>query len=230
MITTELMNYVDFSIKDSTNRYYNKEGQSVPRVTEILSSMMHSDALMYWANSLGFRGLKYKTELDRAALIGTQAHSAIEIYLKDKLKNENNIPFLGFLLWEQILVDKGLSIIPVFIEEKLSCEWFGGTLDAVFNINGRNFLTDFKTSNHVTFKYFLQLSAYRYMLRLRGIEVDGVIVLQLDKKSPGFNEYLLDFSHPDHLQFMNNCEQAFFSLVFAYYNIKRIESDYKKIF
>lgn len=230
MVTTELMSYIDFDINDDTNRYYNREGKSVPRVTEILSKTIHSDALMQWANALGFRGKRYRQELERAALIGTQAHYAIECYLKKKEKNENNIPFLGFLLWEKVLNEKGLYLNPLFIEEHLVCDWFGGTTDAVFDINGKVFLTDFKTSNHVTFKYFLQLAAYWYMLSLKGIHIDGVIVLQLDKKLPGFNEYLLDFTIPEHLAFMNNCQQAFFSLVYAYYNIARIESGYKTIF
>lgn len=230
MITTELMSYIDFDINDKTNRYYNSEGKSVPRVTEILSEMIHSDALMIWSNVLGLRGKRYKEELERAATLGTQSHFAIECYLRDKIKSENNIPFLGFLLWEKVLNEKGIYLRPLFIEEKLICDWFGGTADTVFDINGRIFLVDYKTSNHVTYKYFLQLAAYKYMLALRNIKIDGVIVLQLDKRAPGFNEYLLDFSIPDHFNFMSQCEQAFFSLVFAYYNIKRVETGFKKIF
>ena len=109
MYTTELMDKIDFSINDKSNRYYNSEGISVPRVTEILSSMIHNDSLMYWANSLGFRGLKYKDELNKAADIGTNAHFAIEMYLREKFKSDN-IPFLGYLLWEQVLNKKGLFI------------------------------------------------------------------------------------------------------------------------
>ena len=229
MYTTELMEKIDFSINDKSNRYYNSEGRSVPRVTEILSSMIHSDSLMYWANSLGFRGLKYKDELNRAADIGTNAHFAIEMYLREKLKTDN-IPFLGYILWEKVLNEKGLYINPILIEERLVCDWFGGTADAVLDINGRLFLVDFKTSNHVTFKYFLQLAAYLYMLNKRNIYIDGVIVLQLDKYEPGFNEYLLNFSIENHKEFMDQCMQAFFSLVFAYYNIKRVENNYGQIF
>lgn len=230
MITTELLEKIDFEIYDKSDKYYNLEGKSVPRVTEILSSMIHSDRLMIWANNLGLRGLRYMQELNRAANFGTMAHFCIEKYLREKIKSENNIPFLGYLLWESVLNEKGLFINPVLIEEKLSCHWFGGTTDAVLDINGRLFLVDFKTSNHVTFKYFLQLAAYIYMLRLRRYNIEGVIVLQLDKKNPGFNEYLLDFKIPEHYQFMEYCSQAFFSLVFAYYNIKRVENEYNKIF
>lgn len=230
MYTTELLKHIDFDINEDTNRYYNREGKSVPRVTEILSTMIHSDRLMIWANNLGFRGLKYLKELERAASFGTQAHTCIEIYLKDKIRSESNIPFLGYLLWESVLNDKGLVVTPRLIEEKLSCDWFGGTLDALLEINGKLYLTDFKTSNHVTFKYFLQLSAYLYMLHLRGINPDGLIVLQLDKKVPGFNEYLLDFSIPDHKVFIDQCMDTFFALVYGYYHIKRVENHYNQIF
>lgn len=230
MYTTELMDNLDFDINDNTNRYYNQEGISVPRVTEILSTMIHNDKLMIWANNLGFRHLKYLQVLNEASDIGTEAHARIEMYLKEKIKTETNIPFLGFLRWEKIINDKGIFINPIFVEKPLTCQWFGGTADAVFELNGRVFLVDFKTSNHVTFKYFLQLAAYKYMLELIGVNIDGVIVLQLDKKSPGFNEYLLDFSIFDHLNFMNYCTQTFFSLVWGYYNIKNVENLYNKIF
>jgi len=230
LITSELMSYIDFDINEDTNRYYNKEGKAVPRVTEILSSMLHSDRLMIWSNRLGMRGLKYEKELERAANFGTQAHLCIQNYLETKIKSENNIPFLGYLLWESVLADKGITVTPKMIEERLSCDWFGGTLDALLEVNGNLYLTDFKTSNHVTFKYFLQLAAYLYLLSLKGIYPNGAIVLQLDKKAPGFNEYLLNFSVPEHKMFMDSCMQAFFSILFAYYNVKKVEQDFTHIF
>lgn len=227
------LNKVELSyINTKSSTYHNSEGQKVPRVTEILSTMIHSDALMYWANSLGFKGMKYKTALNNAANIGTAAHNAIENFLVDKLKTTNNIPFLGFMMWYDIVTqEKGIPIQVIYIEHSLSCQWFGGTLDGLLRIGNKIYLIDFKTSNHVTYKYFLQLAAYRYMLRvLEGINVDGVIVLQLDKDEPGFNEYLLDFAHIDHLEFINHCETTFLSLVYAFYNINKAEMMYKTIF
>lgn len=227
------LNKVELScINTKSSTYHNNEGQKVPRVTEILSTMIHSDALMYWANSLGFKGMKYKTALNNAANIGTAAHNAIESFLIDKLKTPNNIPFLGFMMWYNIVTqEKGIPIQVIYIEHPLSCQWFGGTLDGLLRIGNKIYLIDFKTSNHVTYKYFLQLAAYRYMLRvLEGINVDGVIVLQLDKDEPGFNEYLLDFSCIDHVEFINHCEVSFLSLVCAFYNINKAEMMYKTIF
>lgn len=223
---------VEINTSDKDSIYYNKDGLPIPRVTEVLSSMIHSDSLMYWANSLGFKGIRYKEALNRAANIGTYAHSAIEKFLKEKISTETNIPFLGFMMWYNIVTqEKGINIEIIYIEHKMSCQWFGGTLDALLRIGGRIYLVDFKTSNYVTYKYFLQLAAYRHMLRVcEGINIDGVIVLQLDKDEPGFNEYLLNFSIPQHMEFINHCETTFLSLVYGYFNIQQSEKMFKTIF
>lgn len=226
----QALNEITVDCNSKSSIYYNKDGNKVPRVTEIISRMIHNDSLMYWANSLGFKGLRYRDELNKAANLGTEAHSSIEKFLKEKIKTESNIPFMGFLLWYDIISDS-IPIDIIYSEHALTCDWFGGTLDCLAKIGNKVFLIDFKTSNHVTFNYFLQLSAYLYMLKVvEGINCDGVIVLQLNKLEPGFNEYLLDFSIPEHLDFINNCENAFLSLVYAYYNIESVEKQYKKIF
>ena len=231
MNDTSLLQQLDFDIEDDTNVYFNSKGQSVPRVTEILSKMLHSDALMVWANNIGLRGQKYREVLTRAANYGSSAHAAIENYLKKKIKNENNMAFLGYLLWEETLKDKGLDIVPILVEYSMACDWFGGTCDAVLQIGNKIYLADFKTSNHVTYKYFLQLAGYIYMLyTVKNIKVDGVIVLQLDKNEPGFNEYALDFSIPEHFEFMSHCQMAFFSLVYAYWHCTRTMHEYDMIF
>ena len=217
---------------DKTSTYYNQEGIKVPRVTEILSRTIHSDGLMYWANSIGLKGEKYRDVLNKASITGTNAHSAIEMYLNENIKTNDNTPFLGFLMWyNYITTNIKIPIEVIYIEHKIVCKWFGGTLDALMKIGNKIYLVDFKTSNHVTFNYFLQLAAYRFMLReVEGINVDGVIVLQLDKDEPGFNEYHLSFDIPDHLYFMENCQTAFLSLVFAFYNLQRIESGFNSLF
>lgn len=226
-----LLNEISFT-PESKSEYINPNGIKVPRVTEILSKMIHNDGLMYWANSLGFKGIKYRDALNNAANIGTVCHSLIEKFLKEKFQDDTNIPFQGFLSWYDIITNEaGLPINAIHIEHKLVCDWFGGTLDALLNIGNKKFLTDFKTSNHVTFNYFLQLAAYRYMLRIKeNIEIDGVIVLQLNKEYIEFKEFVLDFSIPDHLIFINQCEQAFLSLVYAYYNIELVRENFNNIF
>lgn len=223
---------ISFTTNSKSSIYYNKNGIKVPRVTEILDKMIHNDALMYWANSLGMKGIRYKDAMNRAANTGTSAHSAIEHFLKEKMYTDDNIPFLGFMMWYVTITEQlNLPVEVIHIEHKMACDWFGGTLDALMKIGSRIYLVDFKTSNHIRYNYFLQLAAYRFMLRVvEGIEVDGVIVLQLDKDEPGFNEYLLDFRIMDHLVFANQCEETFLSLVYAFYNVQKVEKDYNDIF
>lgn len=230
----DLLKRIDYDIKiDSSIYYFNNK--IVPRVTDILSKTIHEDYLMKWANSLGFRRLSYVEELNKAALCGTIAHNAIEQYLQQKEefdpnKHENNTPFQSFLLWwEDITRSNDIEIVGQ--EEQLTCEWFGGTYDLLLKINGKTYLVDFKTSNHVSYKYFLQLAAYRYMLyRSKGINIDGCLILQLGKQEIMFKEYVLDFSNTEHYYFIEQCAQAFMSLVYAYYNTFHVKELYKTIF
>lgn len=228
----EALNSINEIANSKTSTYYNQDGIKVPRVTEILSKMIHSDGLMYWANNMGLKGYRYKDIMNAASNIGTIAHNAIEKFLQENIKSENNIPFMGFMMWyNAVLEGTGCKPEIVYIEHKMACKWFGGTLDGLIRIGNRLFLIDFKTSNHITYNYFLQIAAYRYMLRVvENIVVDGVIVLQLDKEEPGFNEYLLDFMIPSHLDFINQCEITFMALVYAYHNLYKVEAGFNKIF
>ena len=228
----QALNTINYSVASKNSSYYNQDGELVPRVTEVISRMLHNDGLMYWANSLGFKGLRYRDVLNQAANAGTEAHHAIEVFLKEKIKTDSNIPFLGFLIWYNIItIDLGIPVEVIYIEHKISSKFVGGTLDALLRIGGKVYLIDFKTSNHVTFNYFLQLGAYKHMLKeVENIDIDGVIVLQLDKDEPGFNEYLLDFSLPDHFSFMTHCEKTFLSILYAFYNVSKAENDFKTVF
>ena len=216
---------------------YEYEGKPVPRVTLILSKCIHSDGLMYWANSLGFKHRSYTKTLADAANIGTQTHNGIDKYLEDnnfkmplEATQEAKFAFKSYVKWfedTKLLVN---SISCIFHEKKIVCPWFGGTLDGLYNFDGRIFLVDYKTSNHVTYKYFLQLAAYRYILRtMYGINIDGVIILQLSKTSVSYHEYFLDLAVKYHYDFMDLCECCFLSLTYAYYNIAAVEEAYDNI-
>ena len=98
-------------------------------------------------------------------------------------------------------------------------------------IDGVIYLVDFKTSNHPSYKYFLQMGAYQYMLKLRGIDIDGVIILVLNKNAVSFNELILNFiADINDKLFMDYCQEAFMSLVYAYYNRLYIQNLYNNKF
>lgn len=225
----ELINGIDFSEIQPEKIRHKYKGIPVPSVTQIISKCIHEDYIVNWANYLGFRGIKYKDEMNRAANIGTEGHNAIESYLKDGSVS-NNIPYLGFRLWWDI-INSNNTVEVLGIEEEMVLPFCGGTYDLLLSVNGLPYLVDFKTSNHVTYKYFIQLAAYIHMLYVtKGINARGAIVLQVDKTEPGFNEYLLDLSNITHYQFINHCCSTFLSLALAYYNIYKAESLYKQIF
>lgn len=223
----DLTEVKDIAIADCSDRYtYN--GKNVPRVTEILSKMIHEDYLMYWANNLGFSHRKYEKVLFDAANFGTKAHYGIECFLKEKdiPLNTPMTPIDSFRLWWEA-INKNNNVEVVAQEQKLVCEWFGGTYDLLLKINGCLFLVDFKTSNHVTYKYYMQLSAYSYMLKKQGIYISGVIILQLNKTSPGYNEFVLDFSNKKDKDYFEMCEKTFLALVYGYYHIHWLEEEFK---
>ena len=238
MLGLKLLENIGFNIKVKDSNYeYN--GKTVPRVTHILSSMLHADALMIWSNSIGlYQRKKYKDTLEISATIGTHTHNGIEAYIKDEIYNLDlshlpqssiNNGINSFKYWYDN-INKSHNVEVIGIEQPLSCEWFGGTYDFLVKIDGKVYLVDFKTSNHISCRYFYQLAAYKYMLELQGINIDGCIILQVSKKNIGFNEYMVDLGNQEHKKFMEDCLECFFSLVYAYYNRLYTEEEFKKLY
>lgn len=227
-ILFELLSENTESLQMKEEKYF-YNGVAVPRVTEVISKMISEEYLLYWANALGFKHQGYKKTVDAAANIGSEAHDLISRFLKGETFTSNNIPYLGFRKW-WIDISANNTVEVVGSEVPLSCPYFGGTYDLLVKINGLLYLVDFKTSNHVSYKYYLQLSAYKYMLELQGYTLSGCIILQLNKKEIAYTEYPLIFSNPNHLEFINRCFNTFLSLLYGYYNINQCERMYNDIF
>ena len=218
---------------------YQFNGQLVPRVTHILSAMLHEDYLMNWANSLGWKRQNYKKTLETAADKGSFVHNSIENYIQEgvepdfslvnpEIKQEVYNAYNSFLLWWEIISQNQIEI--VMQEQTLICPYFGGTLDLLLSINGNMYLFDFKTSNNPSYKYFMQLSIYRYMLKtIYNIDLAGVGIIMLDKKSIHFEEIMAFTTNEFDLSFINACQESFLSLVYAYYNRLRVEQLYKEL-
>ncbi len=237
--------YIDSGVELSESKKwgtYSYNGIAVPRVSEILSSMLHEEYLLDWANSLGYRRVHYTDVRDLSASKGTAAHNTIEKFLKSndrEVDYEEIEPdcrlavknvFGGFLKWYDI-VSANNSLEIVEIEKTVVCPFVGGTLDLLTLINGELYLVDFKTSNHMTYKYFIQLAAYYYILEAYyGIKVKGVLILWFNKRKPEFREYMISFSDPYQFQFINHCRDTFISLVYAYYNRLLVQDGYNNIF
>lgn len=223
-----LQDILDLHLEITSNDRYTYNGKNVPRVTEVISKMINEEKIINWANCLGFKKKRYRDALEEAANFGTRVHSGIEYYLKgEKLPLDTpKTPMNSFKEWWKS-INNGNIITILGQEQKLSCEWYGGTYDCLLNINDRIFLVDFKTSNHVTYKYYLQLAAYSKVLREeKNINIDGVIILQIDKYKLKYREYVLDFNIPEHKSYFDLCERTFLSLLYSYYHISYLEENF----
>lgn len=220
---------------------YQYNGIPVPRVTEIISSMIHEDYIVKWSNRIGMKRQKYETVLEAAADKGTYAHDAINRFLTTGNRRLPNVPyqyfnevnnaFNAFLNWFD-LVSQHNTVELLMSEEELVCPYFGGTLDFLVKINGKINLVDFKTSNNESWHHHVQLSAYRFILeKYMNIKIDMAIILMLSKKENGrFDEIYFDLGNiKSHIEYMNRCQELFLSIVYSYYNRIRVEELYNKL-
>lgn len=226
------------SLFNETDSSYIYDSITVPRVTNILSTMLHEEYLMNWANFMGrVKHINHNDYTQEAAYIGTRVHHSIECFLLNKddnrfddirdleIKTACHNGFLSFMRWWSIISQHNHKVI--FTEEPLVCPYYGGTLDLFLFIDGKKYIVDFKTSNHFNYKYHLQTAAYRRLLYYEyGFIVDGIIILKLSKKDISFEEQVLDLSDYNTLNYINQCDQTFQSLVYAYYNRSLVEQGY----
>ena len=241
MSIESLLKKIDMEELGIKGERYQYQGYNVPRVTEIISDMLHENFLMTWSNNIGlYQRKKYKDVIQQAADKGSYVHNAIEEFIQNKndldidkvpqgYQKEVNYAYGSFKSWWSIISKRNVKII--MQEHKLICPWFGGTLDLLVEIDGKAYLLDFKTSNYSSYKYFLQLAAYRYILKYYyGIEIYGCGVIKLNKEYIGFDEFIIDKSHPDYDLFMDQWEKTFLSLVYAYINRAYSERYYNNAF
>lgn len=180
---------------DHTN-YRNRYGILVPSVTTILK-VIGKEALMQWANSLGWKRKSLNKELDDASLVGTMAHAYVEAYIfndRTSLVNINveidSMPYelgnkvrkciVSFMSWWK---ENSHHIKKVAYEVQLVTDFYGGTCDFVCYYDGELTIIDFKTSSDFHPTMYMQLAAYAKMYeQLYDVKVKRIAVLRLDKK------------------------------------------------
>ena len=232
-------------IEVSGKSKYVYENKRVPRVTEILSAMLHEEYLLKWANGLGLKHISYQAFMKEAADKGTYSHMAIERYLKqgylnldemheipnNKIRDTVSSTMSGFYKWWNLLHKTHKKIKVVYLEETLIHKYFAGTCDCLLEVDGEYWLIDFKTSNHMSFNYALQLAAYGYLLKdLRNITISKAIILKLDKTKYTFTSYEYDLkNNKSHIEFFNNCLQTFMILAAGFIMRYHTKSEYDRL-
>lgn len=168
---------------------YELEGKKLPSVTTIIHSL-GNDEIIRWANSLGFRHLKYDQELEKYAENGTLVHDLLRgevdksytpnVKYKDEIQR---FEYLGYLNRFRNFLSL-YNYETIFTEKTIMSPSLGyaGTLDWLAKINGFTMLNDFKTSKAVRFSHLLQLGGYNNLLKEQGIIVDGASIILCNKK------------------------------------------------
>lgn len=163
-----------------TAGYRNKANQRVPGTTTLIGRFKDSGGLLHWAFSQGQAAERGEIgslydKRDEAADAGTLAHMMVEAHIRGEnpnavlLKNSDagevrklaRQAFQSYLAWEAQsrikIVDQEMSLV----SEKYQ---YGGTPDAIGDIDGNLCLIDWKTSNSVYPDYLIQLSAYKNLI------------------------------------------------------------------
>lgn len=159
------------------NQYFDDRGNKLPSVTQILG-VIAKPQLMYWYGKNGNE--KCKKILDEAGEFGGRVHTLIEQTIKGQkvtLDGKFTDIIENFKLithgWEFIEFEK------VLINEK---DGWGGTADAIVQIDGVKALVDFKTSGAIYNEHYLQVAAYMECLP----ECTHAYIVHLDKETNGW--------------------------------------------
>lgn len=186
--------------------------ERLPGTTTVIGRFKDSGGLLQWAFKQGQAGKSHLyEEANKACDIGTAAHAAIEEHInggepelkihellessEDRRKALN--AFHMYLKWES---QTKLKLLSKFQEIQLvSPEYkFGGTPDAIGEIDGEIVLLDWKTSNGVYQDYIIQLAAYKHLVE-DGMRMDDGKSLNM-KVTGGahlcrFSKEFADFDH-----------------------------------
>lgn len=171
-------------------RFYFDEGKNFyPSVTTILEAYPKPYQLMQWMKEQGDNADKIR---DAAGKRGSTVHQLTDEYdngLECSLIGENGHPRYSLEEWgmfeKYVDFTTRSEVTHQLIEQNIVSSKLGyaGTLDRVCVIKGVKYLLDIKTSNGVYNSYWLQLAAYRELLKQINQEVDAVAVLWLNAKT-----------------------------------------------
>lgn len=174
-------------------RYLLADGKRVPGVTTITGRFKDSGGLIHWSWQCGVDGLDYKKVRDDAASAGTLAHTWIDDEIHGRVSSVGDDSEHAAKALEALSAfrdwAKQVQLTIVDTERPLVSEEhrFGGTYDAIANVNGKLTLLDWKTSNRIYPEYVIQLAAYRGLLREHGQAVDGACLLRVGKEFGDFH-------------------------------------------
>ena len=178
--------------------YKNKNDKRLKSVTTIINGNLgwSKGALIGWTRKHCLNGDDSMKLLKEAGRIGTLAHIMIEEFIKggvvkldDYTPNEISQAKIAYYSFYNWIANNNVEFHET--ELKLVSEeyQFGGTFDAICEVNGKLVICDWKTSNDVHSEFLIQLGAYRQLIQENlDYKIKGAILLRLDKEEKGVYE------------------------------------------
>ena len=178
--------------------YKNKNDKRLKSVTTIINGNLgwSKGALIGWTRKHCLNGEDSMQLLKEAGRIGTLAHIMIEEFIKggvvkldDYTPNEISqakTAYYGFYNW---IANNNVEFHETELKLVSEQYQFGGTFDAICEVNGKLVICDWKTSNDVHTEFLIQLGAYRQLIQENlDYKIKGAILLRLDKEEKGVYE------------------------------------------
>ena len=178
--------------------YKNDKGKRLKSVTTIIGNNLgwKTGALIGWNLKLVDQGLNPRAELKKAGQIGTLAHNMVEQFIKGgsvildgyeaEVISKAKIAYYGFYNW---FADNNVEFYETELKLVSDQYQFGGTFDAICEVNGKLVICDWKTSNSTYPEFLIQLGAYRQLIQENlDHDIRGAILLRLDKEEKGVYE------------------------------------------
>ena len=175
------------------SRYYLRNGEYYPSITYILQYYPKGKYFEDWLKQVG-NNADYIVR--KAAEDGTQTHGLCESYLNGEELNflsPSGDPRYDANIWQMFLrfVEFWETFKPILIETEVhlfSDEWkVAGTCDLVVEIEGKRWVLDIKTSNHLHTTYDFQTAVYgKCYEECFGKKIDhrGILWLKSAKRGP----------------------------------------------
>lgn len=178
------------------------DGKPLHGVTTVLR-VIAKPALIQWAANMAVDHIKnnyagnlteellkearmaHRTKKEKAGDWGTKLHEAIESYIKggtmpDSLDAMGLKALYKFKSWADDNKIKFLASEKHLYSREL---WIGGICDLIFEMDGKKYVGDIKTSSGIYDEAFFQMGAYDLMLEEMGIynDIAGYMVINLKK-------------------------------------------------
>ena len=178
--------------------YKNKNDKRLKSVTTIINGCLgwNKQPLLMWTRKHCLNGEDSLKLLKEAGRIGTLAHNMIEEFTKGGVVNldgytpneisQAKTAYYGFYNW---FANNNVTFHETELKLVSEQYQFGGTFDAICEVNGKLVVCDWKSSNDVHSEYLIQLGAYRQLIQENlDYKIKGAILLKLDKEEKGVYE------------------------------------------